>query len=69
LTDALRGRREHPDLTLFRLCQEFGWTPHEVRTQRAVDIEKFVLILNELEHLSTLAPDDEDFTTIVITED
>jgi hypothetical protein len=40
-----------------------------VQAQRAVDIEKFVLILHELERLSTLAPDDEDVTTIVITEE
>jgi hypothetical protein len=69
LIDAVRSRREHPDLTLFRLCQEFGWTPLEVHGQRAVDIEKFILILNELEALATRVPDDEDVTTIVITED
>ena len=65
----MRGGQAHPDLTTFRLCQEFGWTPQQVRTQRAVDIEKFVLILSELERLSALVPDDEDATTILVTED
>jgi hypothetical protein len=69
LIGAIRSNREHPDLTLFRLCQEFGWTPQEVRAQRAVDIEKFILILKEREQLSTLAPDDEDVTTILITDE
>jgi hypothetical protein len=40
-----------------------------VRAQRAGDIEKFVLILNELERLSTLVPADEDATTILISEE
>jgi hypothetical protein len=40
-----------------------------VRAQQAGDIEKFVLILNQLEHLSTLLPADENATTILISED
>jgi hypothetical protein len=51
------------------LCQEFGWTPQEVRAQGAADIEKFILILKELEHLATLIPDDDDVTTILITDE
>jgi len=51
------------------LCQEFGWTPTQVRAQPAGDIEKIVLILNETEHLSTLVPADEDATTILIADD
>jgi hypothetical protein len=50
------------------LCQEFGWTPQQVQAQRAVDIEKFVLILNELERIATLVSDDEDSTTILISD-
>jgi len=69
LLGALRGRWAHPDLTTFRLCQEFGWTPLQVRAQPAGDVEKLVLILNELEQLSTLVPADDDATTILITDD
>ena len=54
---------------MFRLCQEFGWTPQQVRAQRAEDIEKFILILNELDHLSALVSPDEDATTILIAEE
>jgi hypothetical protein len=51
------------------LCQEFGWTPLQVRVQPAGDVEKLVLILNELEQQSTLVPADDDATTILISED
>ena len=66
LTRAVREHRGHPDLTLFRLCQEFGWTPSQVREQTAADIEKFVVILDELERQSAQVPADEDATTILI---
>src|SRR5215207_7025553 len=66
---AVREGRAHPYLTTFRLCQEFGWTPAEVGAQRAADIETFVLILDELERQSALAPADDDATTILITGD
>jgi hypothetical protein len=69
LISALREQRVHPDLTTFRLCQEFGWTPQQVQAQPAQDVEKFILILNELETLSALVPADEDSTTILITHD
>jgi hypothetical protein len=51
------------------LCQEFGWTPLQVRAQPAEDIEKLVLILNELEHLSTLVPAEDDGTTTILIGD
>ena len=54
---------------MFRLCQEFGWTPYQVRALPAVDVLRFVLILNELQRVSTLAAVDDDATTIVITDD
>jgi len=66
---ALRGRRAHPDLTTFRLCQEFGWTPLQVRAQPAGDIEKLVLVLNELEQVSTLVPAEDDGTTTILIGD
>ncbi len=65
---AVREGRPHPDLTLFRLCREFGWTPQQVREQPAGDIERFILILGELERLSALPPDDDDTTTILIED-
>jgi hypothetical protein len=37
-----------------------------VREQTAADIEKFVVILDELERQSALMPADEDATTILI---
>ena len=40
-----------------------------MRAQPAGDVEKLVLILNELEQLSTLVPADDDATTILITDD
>ena len=54
---------------MFRLCQEFGWTPHEVRTLSAVDVQRFVLILNEMQRTSPVATVEDDATTIVITHD
>ncbi len=68
IISALHNAQGHPELTTFRLCQEFGWTPRQVQAQRAVDIEKFILILNELERIATLVPDDEDATTILISD-
>ena len=65
----MRERTAHPDLTTFRLCQEFGWTPEQVRNQRSADIEKFVLILDELARQSALLAADEDATTILIASD
>ncbi|HEY1294520.1 MAG TPA: hypothetical protein VGJ60_15695 [Chloroflexota bacterium] len=69
LLRALQGRQMHPDLTTFRLCQEFGWTPAQLRAQPATDIDKFVLILSELERQSALVPADDDATTILIDGD
>ncbi len=69
LRSAVRGGHSHPDLISFRLCREFGWTPRQVRAQRAVDVEEMVLILEEMDTLSTLVSADEDTTTILIAED
>jgi hypothetical protein len=55
---------------MFRLCQEFGWTPQQVRDLSAVDVQRFVLILDELQRTSgVVAAADDDATTIVITDD
>ena len=66
---ARRAGDRHPDLTAFRLAQEFGWTPAELRAQRATDVEKFVLILEELERLSALVAEDDGGMTILISDD
>lgn len=40
-----------------------------MRAQPAGDIEKLVLVLNELEHLSTLVPAEDDGTTTILIGD
>jgi hypothetical protein len=54
---------------MFRLCLEFGWTPREVRALSAVDVQRFTLILNELQHRSALTAEADDATTILISDD
>ena len=54
---------------MFRLCQEFGWTPRQVRDMSAVDVQRFMLMLNDLQRSPALVVDDDDATTIVITND
>lgn len=38
-------------MTMFRLCREFGWTPADVRSQRATDIEATIYLLDEVGRL------------------
>ena len=69
LIGALATNAPTPELITFRLCREFGWTPQQVRAQRAVDIDEFVLILDEMDRVSTLVAPEADTTTILITEE
>lgn len=39
LGQALRAQLPDDGIALYTLCKEFGWTPAQVRTQRAVDID------------------------------
>jgi hypothetical protein len=56
---------------MFRLCREFGWTPAAVRALSAVDVQRFVLILDELQRTSSVVSvsAEDDATTILITDD
>jgi hypothetical protein len=54
---------------MVRLCQEFGWTPHQVRGLPVVDVQRLVVILNELQRASAVVAMEDDATTIVITDD
>jgi hypothetical protein len=65
----MHDRTANPTLTMFRLCQEFGWTPDQVRAQRAADIEAFIAILQENDRLGRLIPADDHATTILISPD
>jgi len=55
-------------LTEFWLCREFGWTPKELREQKAKDIEKFIIILNELRVMRSLKVEG-DVKKIIVTPD
>jgi hypothetical protein len=65
----MHDRTANPTLTMFRLCQEFGWTPDQVRAQPAADIEAFIAILQENDRLGRLIPADDHATTILISPD
>ena len=45
----MRRGKPHPALTEFRLCKEFGWTPTQLARQPAKKVEKFIVILNEMD--------------------
>jgi len=55
-------------LTEFWLCREFGWTPKELREQKAKDVEKFIIILNELRVMRRLKVEG-DVKKIIVTPD
>jgi hypothetical protein len=40
---------DHPTVTEFRLCKEFGWTPTQLGRQPARAIHEFTVILNEVD--------------------
>lgn len=40
---------DHPDLTMIRLCQAFGWQPEQVQSMDARTAERLALGLRELE--------------------
>ena len=55
-------------MTEFWLCREFGWTPKELREQKAKDVEKFIIILNELRVMRRLKVEG-DVKKIIVTPD
>lgn len=55
-------------MTMFRLCREFGWTPAQVRSQRATDIEATVFLLDELGRIDQDARTGGG-TTILVRDD
>ena len=66
----MRNGQPHRDLIMFRLCQKFGWTPPQVRALSAVDVQRFMLMLDEARRASSLASEEDDAsTTIVITDE
>jgi hypothetical protein len=69
MADAIRSGQPHRDLIMFRLCKEFGWTPGQVRALSAVDVQRFMVMLNETRRVSAVAAAPNDDTTIVITDD
>src|SRR5262249_42025645 len=69
VADAIRNGQPHRDLIMFRLCQEFGWTPGQVRALSAVDVQRFMVMLNETRRVPAVAAESNDDTTIVITDD
>jgi len=45
----MRRGKPHPALMEFRLCKEFSWTPTALARQPAKTVEKFVVVLNEMD--------------------
>jgi hypothetical protein len=45
----MRRKSPHPALTEFRLCKEFGWTLEQLEKQPAKKIERFLVILGEID--------------------
>ena len=45
----MRREKPHPNLTEFRLCKEFGWTPEVLARQPAKTVQWFIVILNEMD--------------------
>jgi hypothetical protein len=57
-------------VTTFWLCREFGWTPQQARQQKAKDVERLLLVLNEWHALQMhRGPMREGTTTILITDE
>lgn len=44
IAQALRARLPDDGIALYTLCKEFGWTPNQVRIQRAVDIDTLLAV-------------------------
>jgi hypothetical protein len=45
----MRRETPHPALTEFRLCKEFGWTIQQLDEQPAKKVERFLIILGEID--------------------
>ena len=43
LVAAIRTGRPHDGVTMYTLCREFGWTPAQIREQRATDIDALLV--------------------------
>lgn len=65
---ALKKDTANSDLTEFWLCKEFGWTPKDLKEQRAKDIEKFIVILNEVKGMQR-SKVEGDVKKIIVTSD
>jgi hypothetical protein len=48
----MRRGTPHEALTEFRLCKEFGWTPQQLDRQSAKRLQKFLVILGEVDKQS-----------------
>ncbi|WP_428265602.1 hypothetical protein [Haliangium sp.] len=44
LVAAVRAGRDHDGITLYTLCRDFGWTPAQVRAQRAIDVDVLMCV-------------------------
>ena len=65
---AFKEDTANSDLIEFWLCKEFGWTPKDLKEQRAKDIEKFIVILNEVKGMQRLKIEG-DVKKIIVTSD
>lgn len=54
---------------MYSLCKEFGWTPNQLKEQDAVDVEKLILIMNEIDKYRQQQSGLEADETIILVED
>lgn len=52
IAQALRERLPDDGVALYTLCREFGWTPDQIRRQRAVDIDTLLAVHNVSQQLA-----------------
>jgi len=56
-------------VTNLHLCREFGWTPNQLNQQRARDIAKFVVLLNEMTADENEADEFSNPATTIVIDD
>ncbi len=63
------AKRPHEAITSYLLCREFGWTPGQLERQKAKDINKMIVIMNEMNALLNQVKDVDDHSITILIED